>query len=99
MQMRLFEHERVQCNTCDAPPGYYATPKATANPPGVTANICRQCDWRPNCDAENARKHRCMSYSVILDDGMEVGRSDGVSVVFKRLPPNAEVSRAAKADG
>ena len=90
--MTLFNPEGNQCNPHDAPPGYYATPKATANPTGVTANLCRQCDWRPNCTAENARVYRCMSYAVTLDDGTEVGRADGVSVVFKRLPPNPMVS-------
>ena len=86
MQMTLSTAK--QCNPNEAPPGYYATPKDGANLPGETGNLCRQCDWRPHCNAETARVHRCMSYSVILADGREVSRTDGVSVVFKRLPPN-----------
>lgn len=97
MQMTLFPEGERRCDPREAPPGYYAVPKAEANPPGVTANLCRQCDWRPDCTAENARKHRCMSYAVIMDDGTEVGRADGVSVVFKRLPPNVPVKPGREA--
>lgn len=82
MQMTLFAEAERQCDPREAPPGYYAIPKAVANPPGVTANLCRQCDWRPDCDGS---KYRCMPYE--LANGLK--RNDGVSVVFKQLPPNA----------
>lgn len=64
----------------DAPPGYYAVLKGDAAPDDGS-NICRACDWRPNCSGD---RHRCMSYDIDTPDGRTLGRSDGCSVVFKR---------------
>lgn len=67
-------------NKNDAPTGYYAVLKrdvATKN----LGNICRACDWRPDCTGE---KYRCMSYAIETPDGRTLKRTDGCSVVFKR---------------
>lgn len=64
----------------EAPPGYYAVLKNDAKPRDGS-NICGACDWRPECSGV---EHRCMSYTVVTEDGRELGRSDGCSVVFKR---------------
>jgi hypothetical protein len=52
----------------DAPKGYYPVPKDAVP---QYENICRACDWRPDC---NAKICSCMSYN----------RADGISVVFKK---------------
>lgn len=68
-------------NPNDAPPGYYAVLKDVAKPKDGS-NICRACDWRPDCSGE---KYRCMQYEVVTPDGRTLKRADGCSVVFKRL--------------
>lgn len=65
----------------EAPPGYYAVPKSSL--PQDQGNLCRQCDFRPHCDAV---KHRCMSYPATTTGGKIIQRKDGCSVVFKRNP-------------
>ncbi|MBT9137498.1 MAG: hypothetical protein DDT31_00029 [Syntrophomonadaceae bacterium] len=71
----------VRLDRTDAPAGYYAVFKSDAKPLDG-GNICRACDWRPECDGF---KNRCMSYTVVSSrDGSELGRRDGCSVVFKR---------------
>ena len=63
-------------NPNEAPSGYVASVKPAYR--HETGNICRQCDWRKNCQDPatdfNAPGHRCMSYS----------RQDGVGVIFIR---------------
>lgn len=71
-------------NTQDAPPGYYAVLKADVKTESL-GNICRACDWRPDCSGE---KYRCMSYEVETPDGRTLKREDGCSVVFKREHQN-----------
>lgn len=64
----------------EAPPGYVAVLKSSVATAEL-GNICRACDWRPNCDGI---AYRCMSYTVVSrTDGRELKRSDGCSVVFK----------------
>lgn len=73
----------------EAPAGYFAVLKCDAKP-SDGGNICRACDWRPECDG---LEYRCMPYAVISSrDGRELKRRDGCSVVFKRKPANAMVS-------
>ena len=75
----------ARIDSCEAPDGYFAMLKADAKP-SDGSNICRACDWRPDC---NGFTHRCMSYAVISSrDGSELKRRDGCSVVFKRKPAN-----------
>jgi len=64
----------------EAPPGFYAVLKSEVATPEM-GNICRACDWRPECSGE---RYRCMSYTVITEEGNELRREDGCSVVFKR---------------
>lgn len=77
-------------NPSEAPAGYYAVPKM-APPDG--GNICRNCDWRPECQKPETDLtlpgHRCMGYAVIRPDGREIKRQDGCSVMFKRLERGA----------
>lgn len=65
----------------EAPNGYFAVLKSDVKTAKL-GNICRACDWRPNCDG----LVRCMSYTVIRPDGTELKRNDGCSVVFKKAP-------------
>lgn len=79
----------VRLDPDEAPSGYYAVLKADAKP-SDGGNICRACDWRPECDGF---AHRCMAFAVISSrDGRELKRRDGCSVVFKRKAPNARLS-------
>lgn len=81
----------AQLDTEDAPPGFYAVLKSDVAALCL-GNICRACDWRPECDGF---AHRCMSYTLISSrDGSELKRRDGCSVVFKRKPPNVGAKRA-----
>ena len=96
--MQLTErHKEALRHTLDpdeAPPGYHALLKADAKP-ADGGNICRACDWRPECDGF---AHRCMPYAVIsIRDGRELKRQDGCSVVFKRKTPNAQAQPRAEA--
>ena len=73
---RLTEHgQTVMVDRNDAPKGYYPVPKDVVHPinelsPNRNENICKACDWRPNCSGINP----CMSDK----------RADGISVVFKK---------------
>jgi len=68
----------------EAPPGYYAVGKDSVATKRL-GNICRACDWRPDC---NGFAHRCMPHTIISSrDGSELKRADGCSVVFKRISP------------
>lgn len=82
MQLQLPIKEAGRVDPDEAPAGYYATPKVCAG-----ENICRQCDWRAQCNDEStnllAYGHRCMGYAVVVD-GKTHQRQDGCSVVFKR---------------
>ncbi len=61
----------------EAPPGFIAVLKSDVITDDL-GNICRACNWRPECDGV---KHRCMSYELV--NGLK--RNDGCSVVFKRI--------------
>ena len=84
MQSDLFEG--VLHDPQAAPAGYFAVLKVEAKPKDGS-NICRACDWRPECQKPTTdfsrQDHRCMPWA----------RNDGSSVLFKRLPHNADVSR------
>lgn len=71
----------------EAPPGYFAVLKGRVATEKL-GNICRACDWRPNC---NGLDYRCMATPVITPDGRTIGRKDMCPVVFKRLPTNEQV--------
>ena len=80
----------IQFNPSDAPPGFYAVPKASAYQ--EQGNLCRQCDWRLECqrssdeDDRLCEKYFCGGYEVINRDGQTIGRLDKTSVLFKHLP-------------
>lgn len=80
-------HNQQQLNPNDAPPGYYAVLKAEAKPKDGS-NICRACDWRPDCSGE---KYRCMPFEIVTPDGRTLKREDGHSVLFKRKKPQANL--------
>ena len=69
-----------QCNANEAPSGYKAVLKSTAKPPDGS-NICRACDWRPNCNGQV----RCMDFAITTSSGKTLQREDGCSVLFKRI--------------
>lgn len=87
MQPDLFEGVRHDPQA--APAGYFAVLKAEAKPKDGS-NICRACDWRPECQKPTTdfvrQDHRCMPWA----------RDDGSSVLFKRMTPNFEVTGAAR---
>lgn len=65
----------------EAPEGFIAVLKSDVATDSL-GNICRACDWRSAC---NGLQHRCMPYTVLsTQDGCELKRQDGCSVVFKR---------------
>jgi len=66
----------------EAPDGFYAIPKSEARTEIPGENLCRACDYRPQCNG----LVRCMSYEVITCSGETLSRADGCSVVFKRSP-------------
>lgn len=76
MQADLFDGVRHDPKA--APAGYFAALKADARPTDGS-NICRACDWRPECQKTETdftqTRHRCMPWA----------RDDGCSVLFKRL--------------
>lgn len=76
-----------QLDETEAPRGYRAVLKSEAKPKDGS-NICRSCDWRPACQKPDTNfrnhNHRCMSYTVVTQDGTRVRRYDGCSVVFKK---------------
>jgi len=67
-------------NQNDAPPGYYAVLKSEAKSKDGS-NICRACDWRPDC---SSAKYPCMGYAIVTSDDRTLRREDGHSVLFKR---------------
>lgn len=78
----------------EAPSGYYAVLKSSVATPTL-GNICRACDWRPECQKQDTdftrHNHRCMEYPIVSSrDGRELKRNDGCSVVFKRSTPSAQ---------
>lgn len=82
------EPEAPKCNPKEAPEGYYAMPKPEYD--HRTGNICKQCDWRPNC--QNVKTdfvkygHRCMANAVTSAvDGKTYQREDKCSVIFKKV--------------
>lgn len=95
MQLSLFEQKEMdmasgQCDPDEAPLGFFAVLKAGQSPDG--SNICRQCDWRRQCNDESTDLtlpgHRCMGVAVVTPDGRTIERKDGSSVVFKSRDPN-----------
>lgn len=80
MQADLFD--KVRHDPKAAPAGYFAVLKSEAKPKDGS-NICRACDWRPECQRPETdftlANHRCMPWA----------RNDESSVLFKRVPPNA----------
>lgn len=71
----------MQLNPSEAHPGYYAALKSDAKPKDG-GNICRGCDWRPQCDG---KIYRCMPHEIETDDGVTLKRDDGCSVLFKKI--------------
>lgn len=71
--MNALRYDPRVLDASDAPQGYVAVPKDVVQPPSNNSypNICRECDWRSEC---NARQFSCMSYA----------RKDKIGVVFKR---------------
>jgi len=71
----------------EAPDGYYAVLKADAKPKDGS-NICRACDWRPECQKLSGyitHFQKCNSYTTInMCDGSRCYRRDGCDVLFKR---------------
>ena len=55
----------------NAPAGFYPIPKLSLTENQLSQNICRACDWRPECSGSVCS---CMSDK----------RPDGISVVFKK---------------
>ena len=71
-------------NPSEAPSGFRAELK-----PRSEQNICRQCDWRSECQKSTtdflAFGHRCMSAPIVaVRDGKTYQRQDGCGVIFKR---------------
>lgn len=85
MQGLLFaateESSVARLNPKEAPPGYFAVLKSDVKSEAL-GNICRACDWRPECDGS---EHRCMPYTIVTPDGRHLTREDGCSVVFKQM--------------
>lgn len=73
-----------------APPGYRAEirPQSVW---GVTQNLCRLCDWRPNCNPNSlpidkiSPEQNCRGYELIGSDGKEYIRADRCDVIFKQI--------------
>lgn len=81
MSKSFDEYCRSFVDINEAPPGFYAVAKKVVTS-GSLGNICRACDWRPNC---NGTDYHCMATPVITPDGTELFRKDGQSVVFKMI--------------
>lgn len=84
------ESSVARCNPNEAPYGFIAVLKSAVATQSL-GNICRACDWRPECQKPETDftvgRNRCTSYTVISRiDGRELKRQDGCSVVFKRQP-------------
>lgn len=78
----------MELNPREAPEGFVAVMKAAVATQAL-GNICRACDWRPECQKPTTdftvSRHRCMPYAVTSSDGRELKRQDGCSVVFKKM--------------
>lgn len=90
MQADLFDGVRHDPKL--SPTGYFAALKAEAKPKDGS-NICRACDWRPECQKPETdftqTRHRCMPWA----------RDDGSSVLFKRLPANDQGNGPSRDSG
>lgn len=78
----------------EAPAGFYAVLKSEAKPKDGS-NICRACDWRPECQSPEtdllAFGHRCTSNAVVaIRDGKTYQRIDGCEVLFKKNPAGVQ---------
>ena len=87
------QNEFTLVDTKEAPDGYIAILKSSVATSAL-GNICRACDWRPECQNSDTdferHNHRCMDFPIIsFKTGKEIKRTDGCSVVFRRMP-NAE---------
>lgn len=94
------ESSVARCNPKEAPDGYIAVLKSAVATQSI-GNICRACDWRPECQKPETdftvSRHRCMSYAVTSHvDGRELKRQDGCSVVFKRQPAAHQPTKEPK---
>jgi hypothetical protein len=72
----------------EAPLGFFAMLKPISSE--ACTNPCTLCDFRADCSAGNVdfedKNNRCMSGAVISSkSGLTIERSDGQSVIFKRL--------------
>ena len=74
----------VMIDQDDAPWGYHPIPKELVRPSkhsictNHNENICRSCDWRPDCQkAGPDNTYFCVSEK----------RKDGISVVFRKSEP------------
>ena len=72
----------------EAPLGFFATLKPISSE--AYPNPCALCDFRADCSGGNVdfedKNNRCMSAAVVSrDTGLTIERSDGQSVIFKRL--------------
>jgi hypothetical protein len=96
MNMRESKHTKYNgnfVNSKEAPEGYYALSKSEIPERKASRsheNFCNFCDWRKYCCDNNinlsTNNQRCMSTPVyIADTGKTIKRSDGCSVVFKRI--------------
>lgn len=74
----------------EAPEGYYAVLINSLSEKERSVNICRSCDWRPECQKIECRTEhyqRCSSITTIsFQDRRELKRNDGCAVVFKKRP-------------
>jgi hypothetical protein len=77
----------------EAPAGYRAVLKTTiaAQFPNGAPNLCRLCDWRPECLKFDGTidqmppTQNCRGHELVGADGRIYVRRDGCSVIFKRL--------------
>jgi len=87
LQLSLFDQKGI-VNPLEAPEGYYAVSKESVKT-STLGNICRACDWKHECQKTGTDflnpNHKCMDYTTVHLSGIEIKRSDGCSVVFKKL--------------
>lgn len=92
MQATLFDDAPPNgINPQEAPPGYYAVLKSDVASDAL-GNICRACDWRPECSGGT---YRCMPYEL----ANSLKRLDGCSVVFKRTTTHTQPEHCLRAKG
>ena len=79
--MTLIDHDPTE-----APPGYVAVKKSSLSDIERSQNICRSCDYRPECQRTGGpREYRCSTQGAIDPiTGKIYQRKDGHSVVFKK---------------